>query len=141
MKIAPKVVRFLFKFLRSIGLWPRQLLLPWFKTSRFDKHRAPQNLKNFVGDFSEVRITTNLPTGIHAEGIQVDFGNDSTPKSSRFPRRHQQVSREIHSPPLFIKSCEISQLLNSLLFSRHFQRFFLACLFVVYIMQSKYRYI
>ena len=53
-----------------------------------NEHRAPQNLKNFVGDFSEVRITTNLPAGIYAEGIQVDFGNDSTPKSSRYTRRH-----------------------------------------------------
>lgn len=33
-----------------------------------NEHRAPQNLKNFVGDFSEVRITTNLPAGIYAEG-------------------------------------------------------------------------
>lgn len=32
-----------------------------------NKHRAPQNLKNFVGDTSEVQATTNLPAGIYAE--------------------------------------------------------------------------
>ena len=26
-----------------------------------NEHRAPQNLKNFVGDTSEVQTTTNLP--------------------------------------------------------------------------------
>jgi hypothetical protein len=48
----------------------------WFVTrnevagSKFvceNEHQAPQNLKNFVGDFSEVRATTNLRAGIYAE--------------------------------------------------------------------------
>ncbi len=57
---------FLFNFLWSIGLTMQRMLLgPKFVCE--NKHRAPQNLKNFVGDTSEVQATTNLPAGIYAE--------------------------------------------------------------------------
>ena len=53
------VVYFLFNLLWIVGLCHTTQLFG----SKFvceNKHRAPQNLKNFVGDTSEVQATTNL---------------------------------------------------------------------------------
>lgn len=60
------MVCFLFNLLWIVGLHHATKLLG----SKFvceNKHQAPQNLKNFVGDFSEVQATTNLHAGIYAE--------------------------------------------------------------------------
>ena len=74
------MVFFYLKLLRVFGLCHATQLLG----SKFvcaNEHRAPQNLKNFVGDTSEVQATTNLRTDIkcRAKSIPRSQQNKKTP--------------------------------------------------------------
>ena len=55
-----------------------------------NEHRAPQNLKNFVGDFSAVRITTNLRA-------------DTTCRAKPIPRNQQISKNTVQTVFLFSK--------------------------------------